>query len=98
MAAMIAVSPAVGQVRVLNGDIEHFYGPGGELLDNRALQEKNARIEERARIQRERAEYERRMQAIQENYDRAMANIRQRQEDIQEGAERRARNNAWNLH
>src|SRR6266536_4694374 len=75
-AAMVLWSPAFTQVRVLNGDTEHVYGPGGHLLDDRAMREKNARAEELRRIQRERAEYERRMQAIQENYDRAMADKR----------------------
>jgi hypothetical protein len=97
-AAMVIWPPPFTQVRVLNGDTEHVYGPGGQLLDDRTMREKYARAEERRRVQRERAEYERRMQSIQENSDRAMADIRQSREAIQESAERRARNNAWNLH
>ena len=31
------------QVRVINGDFEHVYGPGGELLDNADLQARNQR-------------------------------------------------------
>ena len=46
-AVLIAASLAVAmpcfaqQVRVINGDVEHVYGPGGELLDNADLQARN---------------------------------------------------------
>jgi hypothetical protein len=101
-AAMVIASPALTQVRVITGDVVHYYGPNGQLLDDPALQEKNARIEEERmrirRIQRQRAEYEERMRAINENYDRAIADIEQRRENIQESAERAARGQGWNLH
>ena len=48
-AVLIAASMAVAmpcfaqQVRVFKGDLEHVYGPGGELLDDAALQERNQR-------------------------------------------------------
>ena len=39
VAAAIAVAaPVYAQVRVITGDIEHIYGPGGQLLDDEALQ------------------------------------------------------------
>jgi pectin methylesterase-like acyl-CoA thioesterase len=48
-AVLIAASMAVAmpcfaqQVRVIKGDIEHVYGPGGQLLDDAGLQERNQR-------------------------------------------------------
>ena len=38
-------APAYAQVRVVTGDIEHIYGPGGQLLDDDALRARNERIE-----------------------------------------------------
>ena len=52
-AVLIATSLAVAtpcfaqQVRVINGDFEHVYGPGGELLDDADLQARNHRALER---------------------------------------------------
>ena len=41
----VAVPGFAQQVRVISGDIEHVYGPGGELLDNADLQaRKSARL------------------------------------------------------
>ena len=56
VAVVIAVaSPAYAQVRVITGDIEHIYGPGGQLLDDEALQRQNERRESaRLEMQRER--------------------------------------------
>jgi hypothetical protein len=48
-AVSVATSLAVAmpcfaqQVRVFKGDIEHVNGPGGELLDDASLQERNQR-------------------------------------------------------
>ena len=43
------------QVRVINGDFEHVYGPGGELLDNADLQARNQRAREhQAEVEAER--------------------------------------------
>jgi hypothetical protein len=48
-AVLIATSMAVAmpcfaqQVRVIKGDIEHVYGPGGQLLDDADLQARNQR-------------------------------------------------------
>jgi hypothetical protein len=37
-ACLVAASPSVAQqVRVITGDIEHTYGPGGEVLDDAEL-------------------------------------------------------------
>ena len=36
-------APSYGQVRVITGDVEHVYGPGGEILDSPELRAKNQR-------------------------------------------------------
>jgi hypothetical protein len=52
VAAMGLAAPAYAQsVRVITGDIEHIYGPGGQLLDDDALKARNERAE-RAKILR----------------------------------------------
>ena len=60
-AMLIATSLAVGtpcfaqQVRVINGDFEHVYGPGGQLLDSADLQARNQRAREhQAEVEAER--------------------------------------------
>src|SRR4051794_11676852 len=40
-----AAAPVHAQVRVITGDIEHFYGPGGQLLDDAELRARNERVE-----------------------------------------------------
>ena len=52
-AAVLAITPSAtfAQVRVISGDIEHIYGPGGQLLDDETLQLQNERAE-RAKIMR----------------------------------------------
>ena len=41
-ASLVLASPTFAQqVRVINGDIEHVYGYGGELLDDAGLQARN---------------------------------------------------------
>jgi len=43
---LVAASPSVAQqVRVITGDIEHVYGPGGEVLDDAKLRARNRRAE-----------------------------------------------------
>jgi hypothetical protein len=42
-------------VRVIAGDIQHLYGPGGEVLDNAELQARNARAFARMDVERQRA-------------------------------------------
>jgi hypothetical protein len=52
VAAMGLAAPAYAQsVRVITGEIEHVYGPGGQLLDDDALRARNERAE-RAKILR----------------------------------------------
>ena len=36
-------APSYAQVRVITGDVEHIYGPGGEILDDPQLRAKNQR-------------------------------------------------------
>ena len=46
VAAMGLATPAYAQsVRVISGDIEHVYGPGGQLLDDEAIRARNERAE-----------------------------------------------------
>jgi hypothetical protein len=58
-AVLIATSLAVEmpcfaqQVRVISGDIEHIYGPGGQLLDSPELQERNQRAWERMQAEKQ---------------------------------------------
>ena len=46
-AAVLAMTPSAtfAQVRVITGDIEHYYGPGGQLLDDAELRARNERAE-----------------------------------------------------
>jgi hypothetical protein len=49
-------SPSVAQqVRVITGDIEHIYGPGGEVLDDAELRARNERAFERMQLEKQRA-------------------------------------------
>ena len=70
-AVLIATSLAVAmpcfaqQVRVINGDFEHVYGPGGELLDNGDLQARNQRARENMQAEKQLA-IERRRVDIEE--------------------------------
>jgi hypothetical protein len=41
------------QVRVINGDIEHVYGAGGQLLDDADLQARNQRASEHMRAEKQ---------------------------------------------
>jgi hypothetical protein len=70
-AVLIATSLAVAmpcfaqQVRVINGDFEHLYGAGGQLLDDADLQARNQRAWEHAQAERQLA-IERRRVDIEE--------------------------------
>ena len=33
-------APSYAQVKVITGDVEHVYGPGGEILDDRSLRQR----------------------------------------------------------
>jgi hypothetical protein len=39
--------PSYAQVRVITGDVEHVYGPGGDVLDSPNLRAKNQRAKRR---------------------------------------------------
>lgn len=56
-ACLVAASPSIAkqQVRVIAGDIEHIYGPGGELLDDTELYARNERAFARMEIEKQRA-------------------------------------------
>jgi hypothetical protein len=56
MLRVIAIATAIGlaapsyaQVRVITGDVEHVYGPGGEVLDSPELRAKNQRAKRQIR-------------------------------------------------
>ena len=55
-ASLVLASPTFAQqVRVINGDFEHVYGPGGQLLDSADLQARNQRAREhQAEVEAER--------------------------------------------
>ena len=58
-AALVALSLAVAmpcfaqQVRVITGEIEHVYGPGGKVLDDADLQGRNLRAWEHAQAEKQ---------------------------------------------
>jgi hypothetical protein len=55
-ACLVAASPSVAsQVRIFAGDIEHIYGPGGELLDDAELHARNERAFARMEVEKQRA-------------------------------------------
>jgi hypothetical protein len=52
--AVVAAVPCYAQeVRVINGDIEHVYGPGGQILDDADLQARNQRALEHIEAERQ---------------------------------------------
>jgi len=54
---LVVASPSVAQqVRVITGDIEHVYGPGGQVLDDEKLRAKNRRVERQMQEQRNKAD------------------------------------------
>jgi hypothetical protein len=54
--AVVVPAPSFAQqVRVITGDIEHVYGPGGEFLDDAKLRAKN-RVERQMQEQRAKAD------------------------------------------
>ena len=52
--ALAAAAPAHAQVRIITGDIEHVYGPGGQILDDDALRARNEHVERMQQIERDR--------------------------------------------
>ena len=68
--AVVAAVPCCAQeVRVISGDIEHVYGPGGELLDDADLQARNQRASERIQAERQLA-IERRKAEVEAEIER----------------------------
>ena len=39
-------APSYAQVKIITGDVEHIYGPGGEILDGPQLRAKDQRAQE----------------------------------------------------
>jgi hypothetical protein len=54
-ASLVAASPSAAHVRVIAGDIQHLYGPGGEVLDDAELQARNERAFARMDVEKQRA-------------------------------------------
>jgi hypothetical protein len=53
-ASLVLSSPSFAQqVRVIKGEIEHVYGPGGVLLDDADLQARNQRARDRMQAERQ---------------------------------------------
>jgi hypothetical protein len=48
-----ASSSFAQQVRVISGDVEHVYGPGGEILDDADLQARNQRAWEHMQAEKQ---------------------------------------------
>jgi hypothetical protein len=70
VAAIGLAAPAYAQsVRVITGEVEHIYGPGGQVLDDDALRARNERAE-KAKILRVR---ERELAKRQQELDAAAA-------------------------
>jgi hypothetical protein len=61
---VLMTSPSFAQVRVITGDIQHIYGPGGQVLDDDHLRAQNEAAE-RLRIENERMELMRRQLEIE---------------------------------
>src|SRR4051812_37678374 len=49
VAAIGLAAPSYAQVKVITGDIEHVYGPKGEILDTPELMAKNKRAKRQMR-------------------------------------------------
>jgi len=51
----VASTSVAQQVRVITGDIQHIYGPSGEVLDDAELRARNERAFERMQLEKQRA-------------------------------------------
>src|SRR6476646_2835664 len=51
----VASTSVAQQVRVITGDIQHIYGPGGAVLDDAELRARNERAFERMQLEKQRA-------------------------------------------
>ena len=58
-AFLTAMSPCFAQqIRIITGDVEHVYGPDGQIVDDAQLRAKNRRAERRMQEQRARTEFD----------------------------------------
>ena len=74
VAAMGLAAPAYAQsVRVITGDIEHIYGPGGQLLDDDALRARNERAERDIQVKRIERDMALRQEEAEAEYERQSA-------------------------
>jgi hypothetical protein len=74
VAAMSLAAPAYAQfVRVISGDIEHIYGPGGQLLDDDALRARNERAERDIKVKRIERDTALRQEEAEAEYERQRA-------------------------
>jgi predicted secreted Zn-dependent protease len=90
--------PAYAQVRVITGDIEHFYGHGGQLLDDAELRARNERIERARQIEKIRREAQRRQEELDAARRQSQAQYDQAISDLNERIERSRSKSGWNLH
>ena len=71
VAAMGLAAPAYAQsVKVITGDIEHIYGPGGQLLDDDALRARNERAERDIQVKRIERDMALRQEEAEAEYER----------------------------
>ena len=74
VAAMGLAAPAYAQsVRVITGDVEHVYGPGGQLLDDDALRARNERAERDIQAKRIERDMALRQEEAEAEYERQRA-------------------------
>jgi hypothetical protein len=95
------VGAANAQVRVISGDVQHIYGPKGELLDDADMRAENARVEAQRRArqeQRARREYQDRLDEIRTDLARRRAELDQSIATHEENQRRRQSKSGWNLH
>ena len=74
VAAMGLVASASAQsVRVITGEVEHIYGPGGQLLDDDALRARNERAERDIQVKRIERDMALRQEEAEAEYERQRA-------------------------
>ena len=62
--SLAVATPCFAEVRVITGEIEHVYGPGGKVLDDADLQARNLRAWEHVQAEKQ-LEIERRQLKIE---------------------------------
>jgi F0F1-type ATP synthase epsilon subunit len=83
-----AAAPAYPQVRVITGDTEHIYGPGGQVLDDAALRAQNEQAERARQIENIRRQAQRRQDEADAAYQRSKAEYDQAVSELNERIER----------